>query len=78
MMNVKWYNDMSAKIAYDHMRYKLDPIIEEMFPNYELSHVGVNRNEVTEEVTIKLHLNQIGSVRVTETYTDNNDFRKLK
>lgn len=63
-MNTTWYNDESARIAHARMEAALDPIVANMFPEYELSHFGVNRNYDTEEVIIKLHLNKIGHVRV--------------
>lgn len=76
-MDVKWYNDNSAKIAYQLMQSELDPLVAKMFPEYELSHFGVNRNNETEEVVIKLHLNKLGRVRVVSTEPDV-DYRMLK
>jgi hypothetical protein len=76
-MDVKWYNDNSAKIAYQLMLSELDPLVAKMFPEYELSHFGVNRNDYTEEVVIKLHLNKLGTVRVVSTEPDV-EYRMLK
>lgn len=78
MKNTTWYNDQSAKIAYDNMRSKLDPFVIEMFPEYELSHVGFNRDFDTEEITIKLHLNKLGRVKVVATEPWNEDYKRLK
>lgn len=66
MTNIKWYNDQSAKRAHDVIRENLKPLIQNVFPAYELSHCGFNVNEETEEVTIKLHLNKIGKVKVVD------------
>jgi hypothetical protein len=77
MIDIKWYNDQTAKIAYDQMRSKLDPLVVEMFPEYELSHFGINRNNDTEEVIIKLHLNKLGTVKVVGTEPWN-DYTRLK
>lgn len=74
MKDVTWYNDQSAKLHYEQMKAAFDPIIANMFPNLELSHVGVHRNEVTEEVIIKLHLNQFGKIRVV---SEDNHIKKL-
>lgn len=61
---MKWFADRSAQIAHARLREALQPFVTEMFPAYELSHAGINRNEVTQEVVIKLHLNQIGKIKV--------------
>lgn len=61
---MQWYTDRSAQIAHTRLREALKPFVNEMFPAYELSHAGINRNENTYEVVIKLHLNPIGKVTV--------------
>ncbi len=61
---MKWYNDESAKIAHLTVEKHLEPMIKTVFPEYELSHFGINRNFDTEEVVIKLHLNKLGRIRV--------------
>lgn len=78
MKDIKWYSDQSAKIAYDRMRDALDPIVVKMFPEYELSHCGFNRDNDTEEVIIKLHLNKLGRVKVVATEPWNEDHKRLK
>lgn len=60
----KWFNDEVAQRVHAHTAKLLEGVIAELCPGYELSHMGVNRNDTTEEVVLKLHLNPIGSVRV--------------
>lgn len=64
MNGTKWYADNSAKLAHEVMSAALADFVAKVFPGYELSHSGFNRNDMTEEVVIRLHLNPIGSVRV--------------
>ena len=73
-----WYNDQSAQIAHARMQKALDPIVVEMFPEYELSHFGINRNHDTEEVVIKLHLNKIGCIRVVPDDRVSTEHKRLK
>lgn len=61
---MRWYTDHTARIAHAKLREALKPFVNEMFPAYELSHAGINRNENTHEVIIRLHLNPIGKVTV--------------
>lgn len=56
MKDIKWYSDQSAEHAYRMTKARLEPVVADLFPDYELSHLGVNRNHDTEEVVIKLHL----------------------
>lgn len=74
-INPTWYTDDEARIAHEAMKKQLGPFVAEMFPGYELSHTGFNRDFNTEEITIKLHLNQIGSVKVRAD--DQPDFPRL-
>ena len=76
MMDIKWYNDQAAEYAYRATKARLEPVIVDLFPNYELSHFGINRNENTEEIIIKLHLNQLGQVRVVRT--DQDDYLRIE
>lgn len=47
------------------MAEHLKPLIAQFLgPTYELSHVGVNKNDDSGEVILKLHLNPIGRIRV--------------
>lgn len=61
---MKWFADRSAQIAHARLREALTPFVNECFPALELSHAGINRNEVTGEVILRLHLNPIGRVKV--------------
>ena len=67
MKDIKWYSDQTAEHAYRVTKARLEPVVADLFPDYELSHLGVNRNHDTEEVVIKLHLNKIGQVRVVRS-----------
>ena len=66
MINTKWYSDESARRAHEVVNKHLEPLIQNVFPEYELSHMGIKRDDNTEEVVIKLHLNKLGQVRVVE------------
>ena len=63
-MSITWYADRSAQVAHIAMRDELKQFVAQMFPQYELSHSGFNRNEITGEVIVNLHLNPIGRVKV--------------
>ena len=51
-------------------------MIENVFPEYELSHFGVKRDDNTEEVVIKLHLNKLGQVRVVRETEDRKEIQR--
>jgi len=53
---VTWYNDQSAKIAFDSLKNSIQPLVNENFPDHDLSHVGFNRSFDTDEIIIKLHI----------------------
>ena len=76
-MNRKYYNDQLSRMVYDKIKDMVEPAMVELFPNYELSHMGINRNETTEEVVIKLHLNPFGSVRGTGSEPWQEDYKRL-
>ena len=62
---IKWYTDSYAQDQHRKMAEHLKPLIAHFLgPGYELSFVGVNRNDESGEVILKLHLNPIGRVRV--------------
>lgn len=60
----KWFTDEAARRTHLRAQELLSRFVAEMCPGYELSHMGINRNNETNEVQIRLHLNPIGSVRV--------------
>ena len=64
MNSIKFYSDQAAFIAHQRVKAELQHMVDALFPNLELSHIGINRNDMTEAVEIRLHLNPIGSVRV--------------
>lgn len=76
-MSITWYNDRESKIAYDLIKKHLETMVATMFPGHELSHVGINRNFESEEVIIKLHLNQIGKIKV-QGYNNDIDILRIK
>ena len=78
MNKFQWYNDQAAKIAYDRVKAAIETPVAELFPGYELSHLGINRNNDTEEVIIKLHLNQIGQVKVVNSESWTEDLKRIK
>jgi hypothetical protein len=64
MMTARWFNDRHAERTHAAMHKALKEVIEKLCPGHELSHFGINRNDETEEVQIRLHLNPLGRVRV--------------
>lgn len=70
MSKFQWYNDQAAERAHRVVGEHLKPLIENVFPEYELSHFGIKRDYNTEEVVIKLHLNKLGQVRVVEDHKE--------
>lgn len=60
----KWYTDNGARKLHYELQQELKPILAKLCPAHELSHAGINRNEITEEITLVLHLNPLGRVRV--------------
>ena len=65
-MSKTWYSDAYAKQVHRALSEELKRIIDKMCPGHELSHVGINRNEETEEIILKLHLNPIGKIKVMD------------
>jgi hypothetical protein len=64
-MNVKtWYTDQSARRLHAVLSEELAVIISRLCPGHELSHCGIHRNEETNEIQLRLHLNPIGRIRV--------------
>jgi hypothetical protein len=59
-MNTKWYADEAAKRTHAAIEYAIKPMCEKMMPNHLFTHMGINRNELTNEIVIKLHLRPIG------------------
>ena len=63
---MKWYADAFAQAQHARIAEHLRPMIAQFLgPGYELSHLGVNRNEDSGEVVLKLHLNPVGRIRCT-------------
>lgn len=63
-MNVRWFSDDYARQQYEQIRRHLEPLVCRFLgPGYELSHLGVNRDEASGEVVLRLHLNPVGRVR---------------
>ncbi len=64
MTDFKWFADQSARIVHLRAQKLLEPFVAELCPGHELSHMGINRNDITQEVVLVLHLNPLGRVRV--------------
>jgi hypothetical protein len=60
----RWFADEHAKRVHGELHAALRPIIAQLCPGHELSHFGINRDFVTDEVRLVLHLNPLGRVRV--------------
>ena len=64
-MTTQWYTDQSARDAHALAAKAIKPVVQQLLgPTYELSHIGINKNEENGEVVLKLHLNPIGKVRI--------------
>jgi hypothetical protein len=64
-MSTRWFTDASAQAQHRQIADHLKPMVASMLgPGYELSHLGINKDEATGEVLLRLHLNPIGRVRV--------------
>lgn len=62
---IKWYTDSFAQEQHRRMAEHLKPMIAQLLgPTYDLSHLGINKNDISGEVILKLHLNPIGKIRV--------------
>lgn len=62
-MSTRWFNDSFAREQHRQMAEHLKPTIAGLLgPGYELSHVGINKDQMTGEVVLRLHLNPIGRV----------------
>ena len=59
-MNTQWYTDNSAKQVHEAVEKAIKPMCEQLMPNHLFTHMGINRNEITDEIVIKLHLPPIG------------------
>lgn len=55
-MIIKEYNDEYSRAVFDRMQELLDDFIRERFPSYHLHALGVHRDDMTEEVELRLHL----------------------
>jgi hypothetical protein len=60
-----WFSDRSAQQFHAVLSQELAGIIGRLCPGHELSHCGIHRNEETNEIQLRLHLNPIGKVRVS-------------
>lgn len=64
-MGTKWWTDATARMQHRQIADHIKPMVASLLgPGYELSHLGINKDEVTGEVLLRLHLNPIGRVRV--------------
>lgn len=64
-MSTHWFADAYAQEQHRRMAEHLKPTIAGLLgPGYELSHLGVNKDPMTGEVVLRLHLNPIGRVVV--------------
>ena len=59
-MTIRWYNDADARLLHKRVEEYIKPMCVELMSGYAYTHMGINRNEFTQEVTIKLHLRPIG------------------
>jgi hypothetical protein len=76
-MTIKWFTDQYAKQKHRELEAFLKPMAEQMFPNHLFTHSGFNRNENTDEITIKLHLRPIGEAMEINDRLDKSDYLKL-
>ena len=70
-MNVKWYTDNAAKLVHQKVEACIKDMCAEMFRDHLFTHLGINRNEFTNEIVLKIHLRPIGeAVFVRERFED--------
>lgn len=64
-----WFslNDQHASIAFERIRDAVGPLLAEVFPDFRVTHVGINRRPDKEvfidgrdEITLVLHLRPLG------------------
>jgi hypothetical protein len=63
-MNTRWYHDPHATLMHKRFCDALAPLLAEVAPHHELTHLGFNHDPTHQRATIVLHLAPIGSVRV--------------
>ena len=77
-MITKLYTDATANMMYAVVKKELKTMIERVFPRYELSHFGIDRNDYTEEIKIVLHLNPLGVIKITPAVQDDHLLGEMK
>lgn len=64
MSDLRWYTDRSAVLFHERFKKQLEPLLLEVAPNHELTHIGLIPDDEKHNVKIVLHLAPIGTVRV--------------
>ena len=77
-MNIKWYTDEAAKRTHAAIEAAIKPICEQMMPNHLFTHMGINRDDITNEIVIKLHLRPIGEARQINERLNRGTLGRLK
>lgn len=76
MTNIKWYTDESAKRVSNLVEHELKKMVALVFPDHLYTHMGISRNDNTNEVTIKLHLRPVGEAYWIKERLDQQDSHK--
>ena len=61
-MILKWFTDSSAKQANMRMAEYINPMCKDLMPDLAMSHFGVMKDPITQEVQIRIHLRPIAEV----------------
>lgn len=74
-MTKQYYTDGVARVFYEDIKQSLAEWTSRQLDGYELSHVGVKRNnefEESPEFVLTLHFNVVGKIKVP---TDLNEYK---
>lgn len=71
MIDPKWYADEAAKRTHERVESFVKPMCAQMIPSHLFTHLGIHRNENTNEVILKIHLRPVGeAVFIRERLND--------
>ena len=63
-MNTQWHTSPKDQAAFEMISKALAPVLLQLTPYHELTHIGIRTDEVKDKHVILLHLAPIGTVRV--------------
>lgn len=78
MIDTKWYTDQTAKHTFQQFEQHIKPMCERLIPSHAFTHMGINRNDLTNEVVIRIHLRPIGEAHWINERLNRPDLELLK